>query len=241
ERHVPDPPGTSSIHTEQDVPKFTDYFRKLFQSRTASAQPPNILSLDNEPPRLSEADRTTLQRPPSLGELDAVVKNAKRDTAPGPDGLPYGFYKTFWPDLRLYFLRLVQSLFDNPVWPPSFTESFITLIPKPASRPDDPSTWRPISLLNCDYKLVAAVLSRRVRDVLEEVIHPAQVCSVPGRSMYSSLSVIRDLFSYTISRSADGIVLSLDQQKAFDCVNHGYLLAVLQHYAFPSDFIDIIG
>ncbi|KAG0423824.1 hypothetical protein HPB47_000434 [Ixodes persulcatus] len=116
---------------------------------------------------------------PDLDELDSVVERARRDMAPGPDGLPHGFFRVFWSVLRQYFVRVVRHLFTTPERKSSFTSGLLILIPKPDSQPSDSSTWRPISLLNCDYKLVTSPFSNR--------LHLVQASAVHGRSMYTVL------------------------------------------------------
>ena len=66
--------------------------------------------------------------------------------------------------------------------------------------------WRPISLLNVDYKIISKVITSRLANVIEFIVHSDQTCSVPGRSIFSNITLLRD------------ILVSLDQEKAFDRV-----------------------
>ena len=47
------------------------------------------------------------------------------------------------------------------------------------------SNWRPLTMLNLDYKIYAKVLSRRVQCVIASVVHTDQYCAVPGRTIYN--------------------------------------------------------
>lgn len=76
--------------------------------------------------------------------------------------------------------------------------------------------WRPISLLNTDYKLLAKILSARLKTALEEIINADQTCSVPGRSINQNLTLIRDTLDYIGKTEETGILMNLDQEKAFD-------------------------
>ncbi|KAM7313622.1 hypothetical protein ISCGN_003475 [Ixodes scapularis] len=121
--------------------------------------------------------------------------------------------------------------------PDSFRRGRIVLLPKEGGDHSTPNAWRPITLLNTDYKILAAVLVRRLRDILPGLVSPYQTCSVPGRTIFSSLSLTRDVFQYATSRGLRGAFVSLDQEKAFDRLEHHFLFSILRAYGFPADFV----
>ena len=64
---------------------------------------------------------------------------------------------------------------------------------------DDPESlknWRPISLLNVDYKLIGKVIAQRLRVVMPSIIHPDQSHAVPGRSSDENATLLRDISDY---------------------------------------------
>lgn len=145
-----------------DVDAFTDYYRELFARTTDEEQICNLGDLLRDVPTLAPDLREALEAPFSTVELDDVVNKARTDSSPGPDGLPWAFYKVLWPKLRTFFTRLVHHAASDRNWPQSFTSSLLVPIPKDNSRADDPSTWRPISLLNGDYKIIMSLISKRL-------------------------------------------------------------------------------
>ena len=96
--------------------------------------------------------------------------------------------------------------------------------------------WRPISLLNVDYKICSKVLSLGLSKVLEFIVDPDQTCSVPGRRITSNLHVLRDVLDYIDRTTETGILISLDQEKAFDRVNRTFLLNLLSRFGFGPSF-----
>ncbi|XP_037515129.1 uncharacterized protein LOC119391524 [Rhipicephalus sanguineus] len=125
--------------------------------------------------------------------------------------------------------------------PKSFGEGRIALLLKEGAPQEEPSAWRPISLLNVDYEIVASLLNSRLTLLLPNIISPQQACEVPGRSILANLTATRDLFEYMTAKSLSGAFVSLDQAKAFDRVRHRYLLEVLRHFGFPASFVDLIS
>ena len=97
--------------------------------------------------------------------------------------------------------------------------------------------WRPISLLNVDYKICSKVLSLRLSKVLEFIVDPDQTCSVPGRKITSNLHILRDVLDYIDRTNETGILISLDQEKAFDRVNRTFLLNLLSLSVFVHPFV----
>ena len=95
---------------------------------------------------------------------------------------------------------------------------------------------RLISLLNIDYKICSKALSLRMSSVLEKIVTPDQTCSVPGRSIVSNRVILRDMLDYIECTNEPGILISLDQEKAFDRVDRSFLMNLLQHLGFGPCF-----
>ena len=92
--------------------------------------------------------------------------------------------------------------------------------------------WRPISLINVDYKICSKALSVRLSKVLQFIVDPDQTCSVPGRRISSNLHLLRDILDYITRTNETGILVSLDQEKAFDRVNRTFFRIVLVCFGF---------
>ena len=100
--------------------------------------------------------------------------------------------------------------------------------------------WQPISLLNCDYKIIAKVLATRIRYILPKIIHPNQKCGIKGRSIHDGAALIRDLIHYVNNNNLPGVIISLDQTKAYDRVEWDFLFKVLHKFNFGPNFINMI-
>ena len=124
--------------------------------------------------------------------------------------------------------------------PLSLRQCYITLICKDKNKADLLTNWRPISLLNCDYKILSKVLSLRLRSVIEETVHPDQTCSIPGRSIQDNVHLIRHLIDYVDDKNMSAAIISLDQSKVFDRVSHEYLFKVLHSFGFGTQFISLV-
>ena len=96
----------------------------------------------------------------------------------------------------------------------SCRRAVITLLPKKGDLLDI-ANWRPVSLLNIDYKIFAKVLANRLKSVIGNVVHTDQSYTVPERSMYDNISLIRDTIMYANSNNLQlhVAVLNLDQKK----------------------------
>ena len=100
--------------------------------------------------------------------------------------------------------------------------------------------WRPISLLNYDYKIITKVLTSRLRDILPNINHPNQKCGIKGRSIYDGAALIRDIIDYVNYKNLPGLIISLDQTKAYDRVEWNFLFKVVEHFNFGPNFINMI-
>ena len=99
------------------------------------------------------------------------------------------------------------------------------------------SFYRPIPLLQCDYKIVAKCLANRAKKVLPMIIHRDQSCSIPGRTISNNCHLLRNVIDYCEMRNIAACILGCDQMKAFDRVEFDYLFKVLEAFGFGHGFI----
>lgn len=242
--HVPNvtmPDGSVSDMQEDIGSVFTQYVSEQFTSERGSRGGPDyeerLREFCDGVPRVPEHLLEQFCAPATARELEDTLDAMNEQSAPGPDGIQTGFYRVFFPIIKKALLEMINAFIVDGVRPESFRESRVVLIPKPGGDPSDPKAYRPITLLNSDYKIAASILARRVSATLPEIVSESQNCSVPGRSIFSSLALTRDLFTYATRTGISGCFVSVDQAKAFDRVEHHYLLGVLKCYGFPAEFV----
>ena len=210
------------LYSSKDIdPTVDDYFLT------------DIPSLDPNSSDLCEGDIT-------LEECYQALKLMANSKSPGPDGLPKEFYSFAFPFIGKSYVKLINRCLLEGTLPLSLRQCYITLICKDKNKADLLTNWRPISLLNCDYKILSKVLSLRLRSVIEEIVHPDQTCSIPGRSIQDNVHQIRNLIDYVDDKNMSAAIISLDQSKAFDRVSHEYLFKVLHSFGFGTQFISLV-
>ena len=171
----------------------------------------------------------------STDELLAALKTTQRGKSPGLDGLPYEFYTAFWGDIADAFTAATNDTYTDtgadPAYAEEFTEGLISLIYKgkpSAPLPEDAvSSYRPITLLNADYKIIAKAVTQRLARVVGQVIDDTQTAFVPGRWIGDNILCHLDIFDY-VSAPESACVLFLDFDKAYDRVCRGWLLACME-------------
>ena len=101
----------------------------------------------------------------------------------------------------------------------------------------DPRNWCPITLLNVDYKIASRVIAGRLSKVIHLVVNSDQTCGVPGRFIGENVAFLRDVVHYASSSGVPIAILSLDQEKASDRVDWGFLRSTLSAMGFGPSFI----
>lgn len=190
----------------------------------------------NKCPKLSEDSSRDLDREITVEELRLTLNNMK-DSAPGPDGIPYSVYKRLWPILGQFIIDAWNFSLTTGSLPPSYSESALTLLPKVGKNLEEIKNWRPITLTNCDQKIITKALANRMAKHLESVIHSSQTAYVPGRSVIDNLRANLYMKNYCERNKIDGLMVSLDAKKAFDSVSHEYIRKVLKAYGVGDNFI----
>lgn len=190
-------------------------------------------------PVISLDYRKRLDEPITQEEIGMAISSMQSGKSPGPDGFPAEFYKKFSTQLSSQLAAVFTESFEKGTLPPTMNQACISLLAKSGKDPLDCASYRPISLLNTDVKILAKVLARRLEDALPLVISPDQTGFVKNRHSFFNIRRLLNIL-YTPSATLPECIVSMDAEKAFDRVEWEYLFTVLEKFGFGPSFINWI-
>ncbi|RVW39554.1 Transposon TX1 uncharacterized 149 kDa protein [Vitis vinifera] len=158
-------------------------------------------------------------------------ESALRDKAPGPDGFTIAVFQECWDVIKEDLVRVFAEFHRSGIINQSTNASFIVLIPK-KSLSKRISDFRPISLITSLYKIIAKVLSGRLRGVLHETIHYTQGAFVQGRQILDAVLIANEIVDERRRSGEEGVVFKIDFEKAYDHVKWDFLDHVLEKKGF---------
>ena len=98
-------------------------------------------------------------------------------------------------------------------------------------------SWRTISLLNVDSKIISKALSEKLKEVLLDLISSRQTAYVKNRHIRESGRLISDITEITEIRNTKGFLVTMDIEKAFDLLDHNFLISTLEKYGLGQNVI----
>ena len=213
-----------------------DLIWRSFKERLSSSDFTNIL-FDLASHFVNTPDLSDLVQPFTKIEIDAVVKHLPSNKAPGPDGFNTDFIKHCWHIVAPDFYLLCEAFFSGPSVYKVSTPPHITLIQKK----DDAmkiSDYRPISLLNTSVKIITKLLANRLQDKLPLLLHKNQYGFIRNRSIQDCVSWALEYLHTCHQTKNEILILKLDFEKAFDKVEHEFMLQIMRHKGFPDKWLD---
>ena len=146
--------------------------------------------------------------------------------SPGTDGLPAEWYKCFWSDIKSLLLNSVNYSYITETLSFTHSQGIVTVIPKRDKDLLLVKNWRPISLLNVDYKLIAKCIATRIKTVLPSIIHEDQSRFLKNRYIGENLIRTINLIEYSQRNNLNSFPTTIDFEKAFDFLENVILPTV---------------
>ncbi|KAA3480508.1 reverse transcriptase [Gossypium australe] len=201
------------------------YFENLFTSKRG-ADPKEIL--EGIEGSISVEINKRLQAPFREDEVRMALKGMGPTKAPGLDGFPAVFFKKYWHIMGKKVLRFCLGVLNEGREAEAANLTNIVLFPK-VKNPISLVNFRPISLCNVVYKIIAKTIANRMQDIMAICIDQVQSAFVPGRLISDNIILAYELL-HTFRQKRTG-------KKG---VEWGFLQKVMEKMGFASTWIDLI-
>ena len=192
--------------------------------------------------QLSDDDRNMLDAPITTAELHAAFKDLNKVSSPGLDGITMQFYEIYFEDIKSTLFDYFNFCYENLELCENTQMGIISLIHKGKSlRRDEVGNWRPITLSNIDYKIIAKLLANRLKKVVGKIVGKQQQGFIKGRNIANIIRGIDDIMEYERKNNLNDLLFIIDFKQAFDKINNTYITHVFKKFGFGNNFINWIS
>ena len=214
----------------------SSYFTQLFTSNgnTNFDQIKGLL-----PRKVTPEMNASLILIPSGSEIRDAVNSINGSKAPGPDGFSATFYQSYWNIVGPDVIRDVRSFFPTNILNPQQNETHIRLIPK-VTGPRSVADYRPIALCNTHYKIIAKILTRRLKPLLPCLVSNTQSAFVAGRAISENVLITNETLHYLSTSEAKkygSMAVKTDMSKVYDIIEWSFVKEVLSLLGFDPLWI----
>ena len=163
-------------------------------------------------------EQRSCEGPLTLEECYSALNKMALNKSPGSDGLTVEFFQTFWEDIGHILVNVLNYCKEIGCLADSHRRAVITILHKQGKDPLDIKNYRPISLLNTDYKIMTKSIANRINPILGRIISPEQTGFIKNRYIGENIRLLSDIIDITERTGTPGALLLLDFEKAYDSV-----------------------
>ena len=226
---------TITENQEKILDEMKSYYKNLY-SKQDLEDGETFLSKINLPSRMPEETKTNLMADINIDEIEKSVKMMQLNKSPGEDGLPIEFYRHFWNEISLYLFNSYK--YSLTIGNLSITQKrgVISLLPKK----NDLlllKNWRPLTLLNVDYKILAKVIATRLKGALIHLINNDQTGFLEKRFIGHNIASLIEIIEFCEDNDIAAVLLSIDFEKAFDKLDWEFLWKCMAFFEIPENII----
>ena len=208
-----------------------------------------ILTTIPESQHLDDPIFTPLNWKATQEQTEEALRLSKNGSATGMDGCPYELWKNLQERYNVAHqinkeafnvCKVLTEVFNDiqthGVDPKTeFALGWMCPIYKKKD-PTEISNYRPITLMNTDYKLLTKVLALQLSPSITSLVHEDQAGFIPKRSIFNHIRLAKSIINYAEVMEENGAIIALDQEKAYDKIRHDYLWKTLDAFNVPQTF-----
>ena len=232
-RELKYPDGTLVTKEDEILKEIEIFYNDLYTSSTSVENALFQSFIANlEIPKLEDSVSSELEGEITLRECKDILCTFSSGKSPGEDGFTWEFYNCFFDLLGQDLVDCFNASYRAGEMSLSQRRGVITLIPKEDSDLSTLANWRPITLLNLDYKIASKIIAGRLEKVLALLINPDQTGFIKGRYIGQNIRLINDILEQTKLQNIPGILLQLDFRKAFDTIEWEFIQRTIALFNF---------
>ena len=214
-----------------------DFYQKLYTSQNITEKAIQVYLKDFNPPKIQQETINETNFFISEEEIKIAISDLNKNKSPGDDGITAEFYKKFHLELTPIFAEVYNNIFNKEKLTKSMKRGIVTLIFKNKGSPNNLKFWQPISLLNIDYKILTKILTKKIYKYVNDLVNPFQRTGSKERNINNNLLNVKMIIEYIKQNNINTAFLAMDNEKAFDRIEHNFIKAVLKKYNFSKNFI----
>lgn len=172
-------------------------------------------------------------------EIWKAIRCSANRKSPGEDGLPKEFYLKTWNVIKREFTLVINEAIRGDLHK-SFMDGVIVLVRKKGGD-GSIKAFRPITLLNFDYKTFSRILKTRIEPLLPTVLSLHQKCSNKPRNIFEATVSIHDKICQLKHSRRSAALVAFDLDHAFDRVEPSFLLRTMRYMNFNGRLIDLLS
>ena len=215
--------------------EMTSFYKSLY-SKQELEDGDNFLNRINLPKTMPIEIENNLKTDIDLDEVKKAIKMMQVNKSPGEDGLPIEFYRAFWDDIKDYLFNSYNYSLNCGMLSITQKRGVISLLPKK----NDLlllKNWRPLTLLNVDYKILAKVIATRIKEALIHLINNDQTGFLEKRFIGHNIVSLIEIIEYCDENDIAAVLLSIDFEKAFDKLDWDFLWKCMSFFKIPENII----
>lgn len=138
----------------------------------------------------------------------------QNNKAPGPDGFSVEFLKKFQDKLSPLLHAVYDESLERGTFPPTLSQASISVLLKKDKDPNFFSSYRSLSLINIDAKILAKALASRLENIVPTIVSHEQTGFIKWRQLFFNVrTLLNIIYSKTITTTPE-VVISIDAEKA---------------------------
>ena len=212
------------------------FYEKLYTEQIVDDDKMEQMS-KNISAKLNEDEKNIIEGQITEYECTCALRDMQNNKSPGSDGITTEFYKIFWNDIKSFYIKSLNYSFENGSLTTLQKQGIISLLPKKDKNLDNLKNWRPLTLLNTDYKIATKSIANRIKKFLPNIIDCSQTGFIKGRYIGENIRLIQETIEKLENENLPGLLFFADFEKAFDSISHKYILRCLKSFNFGADII----
>lgn len=212
------------------------FYKNLFgQSETCSIRLSDVFWPDDM--KLNENEVSNSIEPFRVEEVKNAVMDMKMNSALGSNGYTVAFFQKFWDTIQGDLMCMFQDFWEEQLDIKRLNYGVIILVPK-VKEANSIRQYRPICLLNVDFKCFTKVLTNSLVPITQRVIRENQTGFIKGRNILEGVVILHEVIHELQTTKQKGLILKIDFEKAYDRVRWTFLEQVMIGKGFPSTWVN---